>query len=225
MKVMSPKSGESTEVLAQMVKATAVYLANLLVTQEDIFADPSKKDDSHPTESQLKTLYLRAYNLASPSSEGSLRIASIRLLAALFATSPPPRRQLDAEPDMELITVTSLYRAITTPSSDNTASLEQTSVIVGALKALTKNGTEVEGLSGLVGWLVKALGRSTDDWTAYCSSREDGSIDWPDKSKVGTDARLDWLSADSDRFSRLPPSSLQPHPMSHAQSSSCCTPS
>lgn len=184
LEVMSPRSGESTEVLCQMVKATAVYLANLLITNDDIFSDSSKQDVNSPTESQLRILYDRAFNLASPSSESSLRIAAIRLLAALFATRPPPRRQLHADPEMELITVFSLYRAIITPSSDNTTSLEQTFVNVGALKALTKNGTEVEGLNGLVGWLVKALSRTTDDFIKYCSSRDEAGLDIPDRSKV-----------------------------------------
>ena len=188
MRFMAPKSGESPEVIVQMVKATAVYLAGLLITNEDMFSEhienQNPKDGNVPTKDQLQTLYLRAYNFASPSSESSLRIAAIRLLAALFATSPPPKSPLQADPDMEAITVQSLYRAVTTPSSDNTTSLEQTFVIVGALKALTKNGAEVEGLSGLVGWLVKALGNCTDDWIKYCSARDDIGIDMPERTKV-----------------------------------------
>lgn len=198
MQVMSSKSGESTEVLCQMVKATAVYLANLLISNEDIFSDSSKKDGASPTEAQLKTLYGRAYNLASPSSDASLRIAAIRLLAALIATWPPPRRQLDTDSDMELITVSTLFRTITTPSSDNTSSLEQRFVIVGALKALTKNGTEIEGLNGLVGWLVRALGRTTDEFTRYCSSRDDVAFEIPDRSKVRTDRSLLCFSSPAD---------------------------
>lgn len=186
MRFMAPKSGESPEVIVQMVKATAVYLAGLLITNEDIFSEPNQKpkDGNPPTKDQLNTLYLRAYNFASPSSESSLRIAAIRLLAALFATSPPVRSPLQADPEMELITFHSLYRAVITPSSDNTTSLEQTFVIVGALKALTKNGVEVEGLSGLVGWLVKALSNNTDEWIKYCSARDEAGIDMPERTKV-----------------------------------------
>lgn len=193
MRFMAPKSGESPELIVQMVKATAVYLAGLLITNEDIFSESNQtqKDGNNlPTKDQLRTLYLRAYNFASPSSESSLRIAATRLLAALFATSPPPRTPLEADPDMEPITVHSLYRAVITPSSDNTTSLEQVFVIVGALKALTKNGAEVEGLSGLVGWLVKALSNNTDEWIKYCSSRDEAGIDMPERSKVSSGVSL-----------------------------------
>ena len=183
LQVMDPKNKESTEVMSQMVKATAVYLANLLITSEDVFVETSRHDAAL-TEDQLKTLYLRAYNLASPSSDSTLRIAAIRLLAALFATSPPPKDHSKTDQRMELITTRSLYKIITTPSSDNSTTLEQTNVIVGALKALTKNGAEVEGMSGLVGWLVKALSQITDEWIKYCSVKDDHSNDWTERSKV-----------------------------------------
>jgi hypothetical protein len=181
---MDPQNKESNEVLSQMVKATAVHLANLLITSEDVFVETSSQEAGALTNDQVKTLYLRAYNLASPSSEPTLRIAAIRLLAALFATSPPPKDHSTAEQRMELITTRSLYRIITTASSDNSNSLEQTNVIVGALKALTKNGVEVEGMSGLVGWLVRAISQITDEWTKYCSARDDPSSEWSDRSKV-----------------------------------------
>jgi hypothetical protein len=176
LQVMDPKNKESTEVLSQMVKATAVFLANLLITSEDVFVE---SNEAALTQDQIKTLYLRAYNLASPSSEPTMRIAAIRLLAALFATSPPPKDHSNQK--MELITTKSLYKLITTASSDNSTSLEQTNVIVGALKALTKNGSEVEGMSGLVGWLVKALGQITDEWIKYCSTKDDHGSDWNDR--------------------------------------------
>ena len=180
---MDPKNKETNEVLSQMVKATAVFLANLLITSEDVFVESSKQEAAL-TDDQLKTLYLRAYNLASPSSDPTIRIAAIRLLAALFATSPPPKDHSKNDQRMELITTKSLYKIITTASSDNSTSLEQTNVIVGALKALTKNGSEVEGMSGLVGWLVKALSQITDEWMKYCSSKDDLASDWNERSKV-----------------------------------------
>ena len=191
LQVMDPKNKESTEVMSQMVKATAVYLANLLITSEDVFVETSRHEAAL-TEDQLKTLYLRAYNLASPSSESTLRIAAIRLLAALFATSPPPKNHSKLDERMELITTRSLYKIITTASSDNSTSLEQTNVIVGALKALTKNGTEVEGMSGLVGWLVKALSQITDEWIKYCSVKDDASNDWTERSKVSFPSCNEW---------------------------------
>lgn len=183
LQVMDPKNKEPNEVMSQMVKATAVYLANLLISSEDVFVETSR-GDAALTEDQLKTLYLRAYNLASPSSNSTLRIAAIRLLAALFATSPPPKDHSKSDQRMELITTRSLYKIITTASSDNSTSLEQTNVIVGALKALTKNGVEVEGMSGLVGWLVKALSQITDEWIKYCSVKDDHTNDWTERSKV-----------------------------------------
>lgn len=183
LQVMDPVNKEPNEVLSQMVKATAVFLANLLITSEDVFVE-SSKHEAALTDDQLKTLYLRAYNLASPSSEPTMRIAAIRLLAALFATSPPPKDHSKNDQRMELITTKSLYKIITTASSDNSTSLEQTNVIVGALKALTKNGSEVEGMSGLVGWLVKALSQITDEWIRYCSSKDDLASDWNERSKV-----------------------------------------
>jgi hypothetical protein len=191
LQVMDPKNKESNEVLSQMVKATAVNLANLLITSEDVFVESDKQDENAPTSDQLKTLYLRAYNLASHSSEQTLRIAAIRLLAALLATSPPPKDHSKADQRMELITTRSLYKIITTASSDNSTSLEQINVIVGALKALTKNGADVEGMSGLVGWLVKALGQITDEWTKYCSAGEDFASDWNDRSKVKLNSHLE----------------------------------
>jgi len=191
LQVMDPKNRESNEVMSQMVKATAVYMANLLITSEDVFVE-SNRGDVALTEDQLKTLYLRAYNLASPSSESTLRIAAIRLLAALFATSPPPKNHSKLDERMELITTRSLYKIITTASSDNSTSLEQTNVIVGALKALTKNGTEVEGMSGLVGWLVKALSQITDEWIKYCSVKDDASNDWTERSKVSFPSCNEW---------------------------------
>jgi hypothetical protein len=183
LQVMDPNNKESNEVMSQMVKATAVYLANLLITSEDVFVE-SSRGDTALTADQLKTLYLRAYNLASPSSDSTLRTAAIRLLAALFATSPPPKDHSKTDQRMELITTRSLYKIITTASSDNSTSLEQTNVIVGALKALTKNGAEVEGMSGLVGWLVKALSQITDEWIKYCSAKDDSSNDWTERSKA-----------------------------------------
>jgi hypothetical protein len=221
LRVMDPESKEPNEVLSQMVKATAVHLANVLLasTSEDVFVESSSNTNA-PTEDQLKTMYLRAYHLASPSSDPQLRIAAIRLLAALFATSPPPKSALTLDRDMEQVTTLGLFKIITTPSSDNTTSLEQTNVIVGALKALTKNGSEVEGMSGLVGWLVKALGSITDEWTKYCSARDDATNDWPERQKVSLTSVTDLTISHSPSRQSDPP--LQQK--SHLPSSSSYTP-
>lgn len=183
--MMDAGAEESSEVLSEIVKASAVYLANLLINQDDIFStiDTTAKVQT-PSPDQIKALYLHAYTYADPSSAPGLRISGIRLLAALFATKAPPLLQSEADFGMEKITVRSLYKLLTTPAPDNVHSIEQIFVTVGALKALTRNGESMDGIAGIVAWLIKALDTITDEWMQWCSSREEGIPEWSEKTRV-----------------------------------------
>ncbi|ORY21856.1 hypothetical protein BCR39DRAFT_552777 [Naematelia encephala] len=173
---------ESTAELCEIVKATAVWLANQLI-DSDVFAVDER---NRVTPEDLTKLYIKAVEFAKPNSDDSLRTSAIRLLAALVATSPPPRSPIDhtdlALPDN--INARTIYQLIVSPSGppSTAAMVDAVFVEVGALKALTKNGTEVVGLDGLVGWLVRGLKEMTEEWAMWCTRKEE---DWDSTSSRG----------------------------------------
>nr|WVH01960.1 tuberin [Naematelia aurantialba] len=166
---------ESTAELCEIVKATAVWLANQLI-DNDVFAADEKKQ-VRPQD--LAQLYVKAMDFASPTSDDSLRTAAIRLLAALLATWPPPPSPI-VQSDLPLpdtINARTIYALIIAPSGPPTLSamIDAVFVEVGALKALTKNGAEAGSFDGIVGWLVKTLSGIKDVWVAWCTEKEEDS--------------------------------------------------
>ncbi|KAL7423643.1 Tuberous sclerosis 2-like protein [Cryptotrichosporon argae] len=178
LSLMEPGATKTTAELCELVKATSVWLANLLVQKDDVFSALDEGSGSEAVRiNDLRTLYIRAYHFANPKSDYALRTAAIRLLAALLATVPPPVSPLDDSP-LDLphnITSRSLYALITSSSGGQpgTAQNDQILVEVGALRALTRNGEFVDGMEGIVGWLLKVLGKLKADWLAWCSKRDD----------------------------------------------------
>ncbi|KAK4686936.1 tuberous sclerosis 2, partial [Tremellales sp. Uapishka_1] len=186
--LMEPGATSSVPELCEIVKATAVYLVNLLLASEDIFSGNAEQTTVKARD--LRTLYIRGMQYADPTSDYTLRTAAIRLLAVLVATSPPAQFVL-GDPEVELpddINPRSIYRVIAASSGgeSGTAKTEQMWVELGALKALTKNGTDVTGMEGIVGWCLILLKDLQEDWIAWCSKREEGGVDWSldDKTKT-----------------------------------------
>lgn len=56
--------------------------------------------------------------------------------------------------------------------------VDEVYVEVGALKALTKNGIEVDSTEGIVGWLVSSLAAMQDEYIRWCKQTSDD--DWDD---------------------------------------------
>ncbi|WVQ97066.1 hypothetical protein IAU59_004176 [Kwoniella sp. CBS 9459] len=191
--LMDPGSSTWTSVsgpeLVEHVKATSVYLANILESEEgksDIFSAPQ----SHQSEKQakpaqispddLKTLYIRAMAFSDRQTDVSLRIAGMRLLASLMSACPPPRYLHENVPDgvPEKVTARSLYSLVVGSSQvSGEKKVDLVGAQVAALKVLTKNGTEVEGLGGVVGWLMRMLDEISGDWAKWCETKISGSTD------------------------------------------------
>lgn len=162
--------------LAEIVNSTASHLAGLIPTSDDIFSNVARELPDSITFEDIRTLYVRAAAFANAKTETALRSAAIRLLAALIATYPPA--YFATKPDMalpDLINVVSLYKLITAPSRSTSPSahIEAVYVEVGALKALTKNGSQVAGLDGIVGWLLRALEGVTEEFAAWCTRKDE----------------------------------------------------
>lgn len=172
---------ESTEVLSEILKATAIFLINQFVPLEDVFI---AKNELAPTPLQIKTLYIRAYQFADHTSEPSLRISAIRLLAALFTIDPPARLLSETQLGLERFNVPSLYKLVTTLSATVENNIEYIFVTVGALDALTRHGEITHGITGIISWLMKALSVVTESWMRWCGSREEGHSDTMDR-RVG----------------------------------------
>jgi hypothetical protein len=188
-----PRDDSTTAEVCELVKAIAVYLVDRAIVEDDFF-QTSQKDPHHAigvTSADLQTLYIKAIHFANPRASRDLRTAAKRLLAALIAIAAPGGGEGMIHVDLpESINTRSLYRIITSPSVQAAApNLDEIHVGVGALKALTKNGTEVHQTEGIVGWLVRTVAEMTDEWVVWCTRKEDPYQDWEEgntKRKVDT---------------------------------------
>ncbi|WVW80324.1 hypothetical protein I302_102303 [Kwoniella bestiolae CBS 10118] len=132
----------------------------------------------------VKTLYSRAISFSDRRNDSSLRIAGIRLLTSIMTYCPPPR-YFSEQSKVQLpdtITVRTMHGLIVksgTVLSELTseAKVDLIGAQVVALKVLTKNGAEVEGLTGLIGWLVNMLEEIKDDWSKWCEMKPNGGND------------------------------------------------
>ncbi|BEI87046.1 hypothetical protein CcaverHIS002_0703920 [Cutaneotrichosporon cavernicola] len=174
--LLAPGATKTVAELVEIVKATSVHLANALL-------DNSTTTTPGLTElglsaADLRTLYARAMELSDPKQDYNLRTAAIRLLAVLLGGAPPRDSVLDENPyDLPAsVSRRSIYRLITafsggTPGKEAT---NQIYVEVGALKALTREGTTVDGMEGLIGWMLRTLTNLAPYWIQWCSSPADG---------------------------------------------------
>lgn len=159
--IRSMESSETSKAeLCEVVKATTIYIAR----REDVFA-PQMKPQVPAAE--VRTLYIRASALVKVDSDKALRDAAMGLLTALTVVFPP---SASAGVDDELISIRSLYSLII---SSTASSISADSIVsqVTALKGLTKDGTEVTGMDGIVGWLIRSLSGMSEQWTAWCGLR------------------------------------------------------
>ncbi|WVF70697.1 hypothetical protein IAT40_005490 [Kwoniella sp. CBS 6097] len=186
--LMDPDSSTWSSVsgpeLVEHVKATSVYLLNSLETEEgksDIFSaapqapGSEKEEKSDPVSpDDIKTLYVRAISFADRQTDVSLRIAGIRLLTSLMAACPPPKYLHESIPAgvPDKVTARSLYSLIIASSQvSGEKKVDLVGVQVAALRVLTKEGTEVEGLGGIVGWLMRMLDEISGDWAKWCETK------------------------------------------------------
>lgn len=174
--LLEPGSTKTTAETAEIVKATSVHLANLLLdhsagtsllTLAELGLRPS----------DIRTLYARAMECSELGTDYQLRTAAIRLLAVLIGLVPPRQSILDANVADLPVTITprALYRLITTPSGakPGEARINQMFVEVSALKALTHGGEQVDGMDGIVGYLLQALKDLGTEWLAWCADRDE----------------------------------------------------
>ena len=169
--------------LPDMVQETAAYIGGMLPSQ-DPFSNASRDAPCSISLGDIRTLYIRATAFANAKSDPPLRIAAIRLLAALIATYPPVHFAHNEEVALpDIINVRSLYKLIVAPTSlpGGSSHLEAVYVEVGALSALTKVGKVTDGLDGIVGWLLRTLKAITPDFAAWCAKRDD----WDTKVSLG----------------------------------------
>jgi hypothetical protein len=110
-------------------------------------------------------------------------------LAALIAIAAPGGG--DGLIHVELpdsINIRTLYRVITSAAvPPGPPSMAEINVEVGALNALTKNGTSVQLTEGIVGWLIRTVEDMSDAWMVWCTKRDEASHDWeeaPTRRKV-----------------------------------------
>ena len=165
---------DQTGHLPDMIDKTAAYLGSLL-KEEDVF-NTKRELPSEITTEDIRTLYIRAVAFANAKMDIGLRISAIRLLAALITTYPPVYFATNEDVVLpDIINVNTIYRLITAPhnAAPSATHVEAVNVEVGAVKALTKNGVQVQGLDGLVGWLVRSLTGLSDEFAAYCARRDD----------------------------------------------------
>ncbi|OCF32888.1 tuberin [Kwoniella heveanensis BCC8398] len=195
--LMDPDSSTWTSIsgpeLVEHVKATSVYLASISEPEEgksDIFsahqAQQLEKENksTQVSSNDIRTLYVRAIAFADRQTDISLRIAGLRLLTSLIKTCRPPRYLHDTVPTgvPEKVTVRSLY-ALIIGSSQVTGEkkVDLVGAQVAALRVLTKDGTEVEGLGGVVGWLMRMLDEMSGDWAKWCEIKIPGNSDLPQR--------------------------------------------
>ncbi|WWD18081.1 hypothetical protein CI109_102529 [Kwoniella shandongensis] len=168
--------------LVEHLKATAIYLDNLVNETEDVFSSPA---DGQPSEDKpdarsevspndINTLYERAMAFVQPQSDLALRIAGLRLLNSLIKVAPPIRYTLEQTtvPLPDHITIRSLYALIARPTEAASGDLKTEFITMQAatLTSLSRGGTQVEGLVGLVGWLLRTLDEVRPDWVRWCES-------------------------------------------------------
>jgi hypothetical protein len=181
------------EVLCEYIKAAAVHLGTLVQDHFDaITALPSEKPTSSTSTadnplSQITTsavfrLYKIAIKHSQPKTPRAVRSASKRLLAALIGVSPPVGRGFVPAPAP--ITVAALYKIIISNGRRADMNVDEVYVEVGALKALTKNGVEVDSTEGIVGWLVQSLTAMQDEYIKWCKQTSDDDWDDVPRSRV-----------------------------------------
>lgn len=180
MDLMAQKEGISEAELCEIIKATAVWIANLMLDQEGSSAGEINAK-------QITNLYRQSVRLASPSGSKVIRTAAKRLLAALITLAPPGGDSGFVAVDLpDRLNPASIYQVIISSASSAAPSIspsvEEIYVEVGALKALTKNGVEVDGTEGIVGWLVRTMQEMMSDWVKWCEKREE-EIEWEDTPK------------------------------------------
>lgn len=179
IELMDQKEGISEAELCEIIKATAVWLAGLMIEHETATDEISAREIRH--------LYRQAIRHANPRGSKQIRTATKRLLAALITIAPPGGDSGFIAVDLpDPINAVSLYKIITSAASSNAQSInpsiEEIYVEVGALKALTKNGVEVDGTEGIVGWLARTLHETEDEWVKWCGKRDE-DIEWEELSK------------------------------------------
>jgi len=161
--------GRPSSELCEILKAITVYVGN----KEDVFAPDTK---AAMTPAQVQTLYARAAGFAERTSEATLRTAAIRLIAVLLISLPLSQINANQEVMMtDIINTRSLYRVIISPTSRPLA--EEVAVEVEAVKALTANGTELNGMDGIVGWVVRSIEQIGEEWTAWCRVKDGEELD------------------------------------------------
>jgi hypothetical protein len=176
------REGQGIETTVETLNATAAHLGNLLAVNDDIFSNTVRDLPGSVGLEDIRTLYIRGVALATTKRETVMRTAAIRLLAALIATYPPAYFQTDEEVALpDVINIVSLYKLITSTDTHSIATPDQAHVEaifvqVGALKALTKNGSQVVGLDGIVGWLINALNSLIGDFGVWCTKKDDWEI-------------------------------------------------
>ncbi|KLT42085.1 hypothetical protein CC85DRAFT_285856 [Cutaneotrichosporon oleaginosum] len=175
--LLAPGATKSTAELVEIVKATSVYLANALLDHSPSDATAPGLTELGLNPGDMPTLYARAMELSDPKQDYSLRTAAIRLLAVLLGAAPPRDSVLD-ENIYDLPTSVSrraIYRLITSFSGGTPghAATNQIYVEVGALKALTREGTIVDGMEGILGWMLRTFTNLMPYWVQWCSSTAD----------------------------------------------------
>lgn len=178
IELIDKKDTISEAELCEIVKATAVWLANLMIDQETGSGEIAAREIRH--------LYRQAMRCANPNGGKNIRTAAKRLLAALITIAPPGGDSGFIAVDLpDPINAVSLYKIITSSSNFHNQSIhpsiDEIYVEVGALKALTKNGVEVDGTEGIVGWLVRTVHEIEEDWMRWCARREEE--EWEDAPK------------------------------------------
>ncbi|KAK8865740.1 hypothetical protein IAR55_000886 [Kwoniella newhampshirensis] len=197
--LMDPEGSTFTSVsgpeLVEYVKATAVFVANVADGPVDVFSTSEGREAKDQAEiasaispDNIRTLYDRAMTFAEPKTDVPLRIAGLRLLSSLITLSPPAQYMLEQPKTIlpEYITVRSLY-ALIIASSDGVPSEispELLTMQVATLSSLTKGGTRVEGLVGVVGWLMRMLDESKAGWVRWCQSSGPGPADMTAKTNT-----------------------------------------
>lgn len=177
--LMQPGGTKSTAELVEIVKASSVHLANTLLEHSPNDASPLSEMGLRPGD--LRQLYEHAMTFSDPKQDYALRTAAIRLLAVLLSAAPPPDSVLHPNPaDLPAsLTSRSIYRVITAASggTPGPAATNQIFVEVAALKVLTREGTMVEGMEGIIGWLLRTLNNMLPDWVQWCAQPDDNSAE------------------------------------------------
>lgn len=156
------------------------------------------RDGDDPPVAAVEQLYaiIESYvDYPSTRKELPVRIESYKLLAILLRIAPPSssildrlgsKQSADGPTHPSSVTSRSIYNSIVDPgsSSDHTSWLLLLSKL-SALKVLTKDGEDVEGLDGLVAWVIKTTQTVGKEWTAWCGVAEDLEIGVEPVSSIG----------------------------------------